>query len=73
MVKKEETTVRGDSATKAAATKNKTNHITCFRITLNPIPQVAICTHFPRDCLPLIFIARDGNIAINVKGVVELD
>ncbi|KAG4161172.1 hypothetical protein ERO13_D01G041950v2 [Gossypium hirsutum] len=50
MAEKEEGAVRVERTNKAAEAKIKGNHIPCFVITLNPIPQTTVCSFLPRDC-----------------------
>ncbi|KAB2043884.1 hypothetical protein ES319_D01G050400v1 [Gossypium barbadense] len=73
MAEEEEGAIRRERANKAAATKIKGNHIPCFSITLNPIPQTTVCSFLPGDCLsPRYSTPWVKKGAINGKGVAEL-
>ncbi|TYJ48307.1 hypothetical protein E1A91_A01G052900v1 [Gossypium mustelinum] len=73
MAEEEEGVVRGERAKKAAETKIKGNHIPCFSITINSIPQATVCSFLPGDCLSPEYRWLAKNGTINGKGAVELD
>ncbi|TYI96196.1 hypothetical protein E1A91_D01G054300v1 [Gossypium mustelinum] len=69
---KEEGAVRLERTNKAAEAKIKGNHIPCFGITINPIPQTTICPFHPGGCLSHVCFPWVEIGAINGEGVAEL-